>query len=145
MRVYISGALKSARSLEAARRLYEHAARAVEMAGHDPYLPHSKTDPERDPGIDSVEVFEQDVSELRRSDAMIAFLDEPSLGVGAELAISAQMNIPVLVLHRSDADVSRFALGCVFSSGGERRVYEDWTGVENEITSYLSEGRRVSI
>lgn len=123
MRVYISGALKASRDLAAARKLYEHAATSVRRDGVEPYLPHATTDPEKEADLSPLSVYHTDVTALRSCQAVIAFLDEPSLGVGAELAICAQDDIPVLGLCRSPERLSRFAIGCLLDSGGRLASY----------------------
>lgn len=123
MRVYISGALKASRDLAAARKLYEYAATSVRRVGVEPYLPHATTDPEKEADLSPISVYHTDITALRSCQAVIAFLDEPSLGVGAELAICAQDDIPVLGLCRSPDEVSRFAIGCLLNGGGRLATY----------------------
>lgn len=133
MRVYISGALKASRDLAGARKLYEFAATSVRRLGSDPYLPHATTDPEKEADLSPSLVYHTDITALRSCQAVVAFLDEPSLGVGAELAICAQDDIPVLGLCRSPDEISRFAVGCLLASGGRLESY----GSEMQLDAHI--------
>ena len=93
--IYISGALKGSSDLSAARELYERVADIVEGLGQDAYVPHKATDPEGNPTIPPGEVFRTDVDNILASKGVIAFLNEPSLGVGTEIAICIHESIPV--------------------------------------------------
>lgn len=137
MKVYISGALKASRDLAAARRLYEYAATSVRRIGVEPYLPHATTDPEKEADLSPLSVYHTDVTALRSCQAVIAFLDEPSLGVGAELAICAQDDIPVLGLCRSPEAVSRFAIGCLLDSGGQLASYGNEGQLDLHIDGFI--------
>ena len=139
MRVYISGALKGSRDLSAARELYERAALAVSQAGHEPYVPHSNTDPERAATLAPEAAFDSDMKAIHRSDAVLAFLNEPSLGVGAEIAICTRESIPVLGLCALRTEVSRFALGCLLAGDGRMIRYQAWAQAEQAIVAFLAE------
>ena len=93
--IYISRALKGSSDLSAARELYERVAGMVEGLGQDAYVPHKATDPEGNPTIPPGEVFRTDVDNILASKGVIAFLNEPSLGVGTEIAICIHESIPV--------------------------------------------------
>lgn len=139
MRVYISGALKGSRDLVAARELYERAGRAVSRAGHEPYVPHIRTDPERAAKLAPEAVYDSDLKAIHRSDAVLAFLNEPSLGVGAEIAICTREAIPVLGLCVAKTNVSRFAVGCLLAGNGRVVRYGAWAEAEQAIASFLAE------
>jgi hypothetical protein len=111
--VYISGALMGARDLEAVRSLYESFATACESAGWIPYLPHQNTDPVVSANLTGEEVVSRDLLHLGSAGVVLAYLGEPSLGVGAELAIAMQMGKPIIALYESTRRVSRFALGLI--------------------------------
>jgi nucleoside 2-deoxyribosyltransferase len=114
---YISGPLTGVRNLAASRRYYEALAAGCERVGVSAFVPHRANDPllhtERTP----VEVFESDLSNVLRSNVIVAYIGEPSLGVGAELAIAIDKAIPVLALWRPGDTVSRFILGMLASQG----------------------------
>jgi hypothetical protein len=88
VRAYISGALINAARLDDARRLYERLAEACVSAGWTAYVPHQHADPVRDPDLPNAEVARRDLAQVRAADVLVAYVGEPSLGVGAEVAIA---------------------------------------------------------
>jgi nucleoside 2-deoxyribosyltransferase len=137
MIVYVSGALKASQNLERARELYERAAQIVRSAGHEAYLPHQHTDPEHATGVSPLAVFRQDLAALRRCDGVVVFLREPSLGVGAEIALCAQFGIPMLALHEPSDDISRFATGLLVETGATVVAYKDDHDLSVAISRFL--------
>jgi len=111
VRVYISGALLNSGDLASARELYEAFAAASREAGCEPYLPHQHADPVRDAGLSNLDVARRDLREIDRADCLVAYVGEPSLGVGAEVAIALAAGKRVFALAPSDRRVSRFMLG----------------------------------
>ena len=111
VRAYISGALINAARLEDARRLYERLADACESAGCAAYVPHQHADPVRDPDLLNTEVASRDLAEVRAADVLVAYVGEPSLGVGAEVAIALAEGKRVLLVAEAGRKVSRFLLG----------------------------------
>lgn len=93
------------------RHLYELFASACQQAGWEAYLPHRNTDPELTTELADTAVLEKDLEQIRRADVIIAYLGEPSLGVGAELAIAMQQEKMIVALYESSKTVSRFVLG----------------------------------
>jgi nucleoside 2-deoxyribosyltransferase len=111
MLAYISGALLNAADLNQSRALYERFAEACRAAGWEAYVPHQHADPVRDAGMSNLDVATRDVSQVRAADALVAYVGEPSLGVGAEVAIALAGDKRVLLLAPKDRRVSRFLLG----------------------------------
>jgi len=137
MQVYISGALQASKDLQSARELYEFANDVVKRSGASPYLPHAKTDPVKHANAPPLDVFVTDFNCLIKSSAVIAFLNEPSLGVGAELAIAIERGIPVLALYQSGTSVSRFAQGYLEHVALTAKPYADREEVVDLITNFL--------
>lgn len=138
MKVYISGALQASQNLLQARELYQAAAGVVAQLGAIPYVPHAKTDPRLHHSISAREVFLQDFRELSHSNAIVAFLNEPSLGVGAEVAMALQRGIPVLGLHHSTVTVSRFLAGLMSEANAPLRAYDGIAEIGREIASFYN-------
>jgi nucleoside 2-deoxyribosyltransferase len=111
MHAYISGALLNAADLSASRALYERFAAACEGAGVSAYVPHRHADPVRDAHLSNREVAARDLDGVRTADVIVAYVGEPSLGVGAEVAIALEAGKRVLLLAERDRRVSRFLLG----------------------------------
>jgi len=122
MLAYISGALINAAALNRSRALYERFGEACRAAGWDAYVPHQHADPERDGHLSNVEVAERDIDQVSAADAVVAYVGEPSLGVGAEVAIALRAGKRVLVLAESDARVSRFLLGLADLHPSQARI-----------------------
>lgn len=138
MKIYISGALQGSRDLTGARALYEAAALAVEEAGHTPYLPHKHTDPVEAADLDAVSVFQRDMANLRGADLIVAFLNEPSLGVGAELVLAREAGKPVLALHADGTSVSRFVAGYLFDRRSCVETYVDQQGMADAVATFVA-------
>jgi nucleoside 2-deoxyribosyltransferase len=141
VQAYISGALLNAVHLEAARALYERFAEACRAAGWDAYVPHQHADPVRDAGLSNLDVAERDVDHVSAADALVAYLGEPSLGVGAEVAIALRAGKPVLAVAEADRLVSRFLLGFLelHPSQGQVCRYRTVDEASAWITSRLGE------
>ena len=133
MSIYISGALKGSADLSLARQKYELVATVLQRYRARPYLPHQKTDPLRNREVTSTAVYQTDLDAIRRAEAAIIFLDEPSLGVGLEIGLFAEAGIPLLVLCEAGRDPSRFAVGYLEANGHTITVYD---GDLDEIVSH---------
>ena len=111
MRAYISGALLNAADLDRSRAVYEAFAAACREAGWETYLPHEHADPIRDAHLTNRDVAERDLDEITASDAVVAYIGEPSLGVGAEVALALTTGKRVLAVADEGRRVSRFLVG----------------------------------
>jgi hypothetical protein len=132
---YISGALINAADLERARARYERFAAACRAAGWDAYVPHQHADPVRDPHLSSVDVAQRDLDRIADADALVVYLGEPSLGVGAEVAIALQAGKRILAVAEADRRVSRFLLGLIEMRQGPGAVYR--FGAEDEAVAWI--------
>jgi nucleoside 2-deoxyribosyltransferase len=122
MTAYISGALLNASNLDESRRLYESFAAACERAGCAAYVPHQHADPVHDVHLSNAEVVARDLEAIAAADVLVAFVGEPSLGVGAEIAIALAAGKRVLALAPAEYRVSRFALGLLERAGDQAMV-----------------------
>jgi 2'-deoxynucleoside 5'-phosphate N-hydrolase len=126
LRVYISGAFVGSQNWEAASERYELLSSMLKDAGFTVYLPHAHTDPILKADLSPEAVFTQDRRELRRSDVLVALLDEPSHGVGAEVCMALCNGMTVLGACSRHRKVSRFIQGMLkTSSNGVFFEYED--------------------
>ncbi|MFH0928486.1 MAG: hypothetical protein V1821_03365 [bacterium] len=110
---YISGALTNLPEAEKTpqKKFYEDLAAACGELGIKAYVPHLFTDPDKHKGMGSGAVHDMDVREVLARDVLIAEVTYPSLGTGGELVEAEKAGRPIVLLSRSDAQVSRFALG----------------------------------
>lgn len=137
MKFYISGALQGSSCLSDARNLYEETANRMERKGIAPFLPHRQTDPVHDALLSSDDVFERDLKALNECAAIIAFLDEPSHGVGAEVAICLGRNMPMLPLARHGKKCSRFLEGMIRSNGTEIARYGGMSDIDQLLDDFI--------
>jgi nucleoside 2-deoxyribosyltransferase len=135
LKIYISGAFVGSRDWEAASRRYELLGSMLEEAGFAVYLPHAHTDPILNAGLTANVVFTRDREEMQRSDVLLALLDEPSHGVGAEISMALCSGMTVLGACSRDRKVSRFIQGMLeTSSNGIYFEYEDLREVVQKAT-----------
>lgn len=136
LRVYVSGALTGVPEPEILKGFYEAIAEACEKADFEPYVPHLVSDPIQNPDMTPREVYELDKEQVTRADLVIAYVGEPSLGVGSEIEIARQNGISVILMMKEGVRVSRMARGNPAVTAELRfKGYED--GVR-KLTEFLS-------
>lgn len=69
------------------------------------------TDPVENPDVKPEEVYRRDMGAVSSSDLIVAYVGEPSLGVGAEIERAAALGIDVILLYEEGRTVSRLILG----------------------------------
>ena len=112
--IYMSGALTGLGEddLKYASEIYNRVEDLCKALGIDAYLPgKSPTTPSK--GIPHHKVWKIDYEKVSASSAVIAYVGLPSTGVGAEIEMARQAEVPVVLLceeNRQDA-VSRLVLG----------------------------------
>lgn len=105
--VYISGPLTNSSKKE----LYELLGEEFEKCGFTAYIPHQHTDPNKNADIKPEKVYQTDYRKIIESSLVVAYVGEPSLGVGQEIQIAAFHQIPILLVFEKGARVSRMTLG----------------------------------
>ena len=110
MQVYLAAAMTNPdRDLVTIGRFLE----AIESAGHRVPTRHV-ADPggkEADRRLTDTELAQRDLAWVAASDALVAEVSTPSHGVGIEVMAALARALPVLLLRRADAPVSRLLLG----------------------------------
>lgn len=96
--VYISGANKE---------IYELLGAEFERCGFSACISNQYTDPKIKPG----KVYQTDYRKIIESSLLVAYVGEPSLGVGQEIQIASFHEIPILLVFEKGAKVSRMTLG----------------------------------
>ena len=138
--IYISGALMATKDLNNARKLYEFAESICLEKGHIAYVPHKHTDPELNTKVNPLEVFDIDSHKIITARGIIAFANEPSFGVGLEIMLAVQNNIPVLCLHQNHIKISRYLRGFLMKHNYDDAVlYQDETDLAQKISTWLIE------
>jgi len=112
--VYMSGALTGLGDDDSkyATELYDRVEALCKALGIDAYLPgKSPTTPSK--GIPHHKVWKIDYEKVSASSAVIAYVGLPSTGVGAEIEMARQAEVPVVLLCEEDRQdaVSRLVLG----------------------------------
>jgi nucleoside 2-deoxyribosyltransferase len=120
--VYISGPLKAAADLNAARSFYELLAEVCRRNGLKAYLPHQRTDPIHHAEASAASVFKRDIDAMLQADLIVAYIGAPSSGVGAELAFAHQRAIPTIALYGPEGVASRFIEGMLEDMPGATLV-----------------------
>ena len=96
-------------------KFYEDIATVVRKNGGFAYLPHKGgTDPVKNPDILPADVYETDIIAVEHSKnggGLIAYVGEPSTGVGIEIQHANLLKIPVILLYEVDKKVTRLAKG----------------------------------
>lgn len=144
MRIYVAGALAGSDDPEEATRRYWELGSALRELGFDVYLPQEHTHPSEAAELRAREVFERGVEALRSADVLVALLDEPSLGTGAEIALALGEGKKVIGAHRFGEKVSRFVVGLLESEPSAWMVvYESLEGLAGGVQRVLTttEGR----
>lgn len=137
--VYISGALAGSRDLASACNVYEEFGELLTIRGLNCYLPHKYTHPLYASALCPEEVFARDLRVLESSSLVVAFLDEPSLGVGAEIALAISRGIPVIGAVRVRGVVSRFVKGLIEGSpSGSCIEYTSLVNLAEHVLEYAS-------
>ncbi len=121
MRVYLAAAMTNAtRDVGAIGALLA----AIESLGHEVPTGHV-ADPlgrEVEGPVTDAEVARRDLTWVAGCDALVAEVSAPSHGVGVEVSTALRHGLPVLLVHRRGAAVSRLLLGL---EGVECATYAD--------------------
>lgn len=110
-KAYISGALTNVSNSEAVKSFYESIGEVCKKCQLIPYVPHLYTDPDKNPTLTPIEVFQTDKTNVSAADILIAYIGINSLGVGMELAYAEMAQIPIFLLYEKGKNVSRFPRG----------------------------------
>lgn len=109
-RIYLSGAFTNVDWTQTSE-YYVKIGELLFQNGFDVYLPHTNTPPTLIEGISTKEVFLKDYREIKNSQIVLAVLDNPSHGVGAEIALALNLGLTVVGVSLSNIKISRFIVG----------------------------------
>lgn len=113
---YISEPLTGRKDLEEIKTFCLRIAGICQSAGLYPYLPFQHSDPVLNANITSQEVFAADKNLTQGAKAVVFYLPgDPagSFGVGGEMAIAADANLPMAMMIRRGTTLSRFERGFI--------------------------------
>ncbi len=137
MKIYFSGAISGGRDN---LPIYQHVVARLKSLGHDVPSAHV-ADPgvlSADGGLSPREVYERDVRWIEDSDAMIAEVSTPSLGVGYEIGYALGRGKPTLCLYRDGLFVSKMIIGHP-SPRLTVAVYRDEAELDEQVDAFLSQ------
>ena len=136
MRVYFCGAIMGGRENLPA---YQHIVARLQAAGHEVPTAHV-ADPAvllHESRLSPQEVYQRDIGWIEESDAVVAEISTPSLGVGYEVCYAVQHSLPTLCLYRRGLPVSKMITG---NSAPVLRlaVYRGWEELDAHLDAFLS-------
>ena len=108
---YVAGELTRCATPEEQKKFYEGIAEVCKECGFSVSLPHQHTDPIAPPHVSPQEVYKKDYDIVANAKVIIAYVGQPSLGVGIELEIAKNNNTDIILIFRKDEKVSRMARG----------------------------------
>ncbi len=114
VRVHISGIITNLPKEKKKQYLdfYDQLAVVCRKHGWQPFVPHHFIDPEEFPASLPAEVYDREIRDLKEADVVIAYVGQPSLGVGMELEVAQEQNAIVILMYEKGAKVSRLIRGC---------------------------------
>lgn len=136
-KAYISGALTRLDGKKDYRHIYEMIAMICSDNGMEVYLPHIFSDPVKNPEISPAKVWEQDHRNVSSSDLIIAYVGQPSHGVGAELEIARVACKDIILWYFEGEKVSRMVLGN--PAVQKTIVAKDENDIYRKLIKYLKE------
>lgn len=113
MRILFAGPLTDLKKPEATKAFYVKLADVAKKNSFDTFWAFlNGTDPVENPEVTPQDVYRRDISELERSDLVIAYVGEPSTGTGLEIEHAHTVGLPVYLLYEKDRRISRMLRGC---------------------------------
>ena len=111
MKIYISGSLKVVSDRKKIYEFYKFLASVCTDCGFDAYLPHTKSDPKVHAQLSCKKIFQMDLEQIQNSDKILAVIDVPSTGMGAEIRIALEYGKEIIAVCQKEQEPSRFILG----------------------------------
>ena len=139
MKIYISGSLKVVSNREKAYAFYDFLASVCKEMGFEPYLPHQRSDPIKHQDLSFKQVFRMDFENLNNSEKILAVIDEPSTGVGAEIEIALERKKDVIAIYDRKNKPSRFILGLLENSNARIISYSNLEDCKIQLEQYLKQ------
>ena len=135
MKVFLSGSIRGGRQM---LPTYRHICRFLKSNGVDVLSWHVADTAlgEKEAKMSEQQIYDRDIGLLKISDCIIAEVTIPSIGVGYEICSGLGMGLPVLCVHKKEANVSAMLLG---NSDGNVIVeeYANYEHLENIISGFI--------
>jgi len=108
-KVYVSGKLDFFSNVHECKQFYANVGQACRALGMAPYVQHLAQVKNANP----TKKFTDNLDQLRKSDILIAYMDEPCATVGMELGIAFENNIDIVLVYEEHVHkVPPTILGC---------------------------------
>ena len=112
MRIFFAGPLTNLQNPDKTKAFYDELGMIAQNLGFEFFWAfRNGTDPILNPEVTPQEVFKRDTEELAKSDLMVAYVGEPSVGTGEEIEFAREKNIPVVLMYEQTQPVSRMLRG----------------------------------
>ena len=109
--VYIAGALTKLSDLDQ-KNIYKELGDFFISNDIKPFVPHLEGgDPVNHPEVSAQDIWQKEESILKKTDLLVAYVGEPSLGTGGELEIIRMLKKDIILWWYQGQKVSRFARG----------------------------------
>lgn len=136
MRIFFGGPLTDLKQPEQTKEFYSKLADVAVANGFEYYWAFQRgTDPEENPEVSPDRVFQIDTYELEKSELMIAYVGEPSIGTGIEIEYARERNIPVYLLYENNRRISRMLIGAPHIEG--KIIFENEQDALNQLDTLL--------
>lgn len=112
MRIFFAGPLTTLEHPTETKAFYAQLGKAALEEGFATFWAfQSGTDPMLNPDVPAAAVYKTDIEQLSKSDLLVAYVGEPSIGTGEEIEYAKTNAIPVVILYRKGQAVSRMLRG----------------------------------
>lgn len=109
---FISGALSAAKGKVRFEIFYERIGDLCKKMGIDAFVPHRDASHKTMPNYTHRKLYTLNMKKIKEVDLLIAYVGEPSTGVGMEIQQATINGKDVLILCEEDRPKSRLLLGC---------------------------------
>lgn len=136
MKVFLSGSIRGGRQM---LPVYQFICGYLRRNGHEVLSWHVAHDDveETESLMSESQIYERDMGFLRESECMIAEVSLASIGVGYEVCSAINKGIPILCVHKPDANVSAMILGNTNDNVTVKEYY-DTEDLEVVLREFLS-------
>ncbi len=113
VRAHISGKLTNLPKDKRQRYLdfYDQLAEVCRKHGWQTFVPHHFIGPDQFPEAAPAEIYEREIRDLKEADVVIAYVGQPSIGVGMELEVARAQNAIIILMYEEGTVLSRLVRG----------------------------------
>lgn len=153
MKLYLAGSIGGAVDVVENFKMFDRMAELLEDRGYEVHVPHQAFIDNKDYSEGFIEEYEAntnpkeiaatDIGHLVLCDAVVAFLDQPSHGVGYEIGFSHSCDKPIIGLAKDVGGVSRIITGVLeLFSDGRLLEYSEIEEAVETVDQVIQEGMK---